>query len=174
MSNRALLPQWAKLPPKLRNHFADVWQRLPNSARVTLNESRPTIQITNTGERMAWAGILLQNGRYQYVLNVAPGLLDMPPWLITYTLAHELAHLVLRHPDHRILLSLADYSEAAREAMVVVQEDQANLQVILWGFRTELEQSVNPPQGEGEVMYRLEKPTWYDNWQLATMGGNRN
>jgi len=57
-------------------------------------------------------------------------------------IAHEFAHVVLRHPHEKIILNMAvergEYKPCEREAIRRAHEDAADFLACMWGFGNEL------------------------------------
>jgi hypothetical protein len=124
---------------RLRDYFIQVWFKLPAYARLALDTDRPRIFLVDEipGGHRARVGLAINRQTRQTFLHmhVTRGLLDCPAPQVRGTLAHELAHIYLRHFDHL----LTDQAEPPEEVQKW-HEWHADFVVInLWGFRDDWE-----------------------------------
>lgn len=144
---------------RLRRLIDQVWQRLPAWERHVLRERLLYISDGPRMEEGDNSGIAYAEGISKRVTSGCAALaVEDLPFTITlcrvaeaesdaacmWIIAHELAHIVLRHPEMTLLLEslCTDEPDAAYTVTDLLdlwkwQEDQADLQAWLWGFRDE-------------------------------------
>jgi hypothetical protein len=119
---------------ELQGWFVKVWRRLPGYVRPALTVDAPAAFLVDTlpdGKR-ARVGVEInhQTRQTRLVLHVTRGLLSCRPEQIRGTLAHELAHIYLRHFDQ-----LLTNDPAPPPGVQKWHEWHANFVVRhLWGF----------------------------------------
>lgn len=139
---------------RTRRLVHQVWQRLPAHDRAVLRALLSTITLTKSElghTSLAYAGGIdpsLLDGNpaqaiedliYEVSLHRVPEVEADTAAL--FVIAHEFAHVVLRHPQIAIVsasLRGLTYSDDDLEAEKVQHEDEANLQVWAWGFQAEM------------------------------------
>lgn len=88
----------------LRREFINVWKRLPDYIRPALMIDTPGVHLVDDQDTVAKARVAGDPDTGQTVLHMLfrRDLLDDPPAVIRASISHELAHVYLRHLDHRL------------------------------------------------------------------------
>ena len=120
----ARLPEAVQGDLKLR-----IWEILANSIRDRALETME--QVGTTGHRDECFPARFE---YRICLHRKIGSESAR----TFVVAHEFAHAYLCHPTYILWIHQVAPSQTSGDLMMKSVEEQANLQVCLWGFRDEL------------------------------------
>ena len=147
--------------PRLKEQVERVWQQLPEYDQTVLAAQLEDVRDGVPDDpklalRMGFGHVaactypsmlkgFLPLSAQPYHLNLY-GLRNIPSdEARMFLIAHEFAHVVLRHPDLELVIrkrrkfKSSPYSEGDMEALSLWHDEHANLQVRIWGFLQEMQ-----------------------------------